>query len=474
MKNVLDLRPAPSAHTLRRFAASNASVRALMGPVGGGKTLCCLSEFLRRAVRQAPSKVDGVRRTKWAAIRDTYRNLDKTTIPSWHKIMPKSRGRWTGGNGEPAEHFIQWTDSAFGKVEITIQFVAMGEHNAEDVLKGLEVTGAYLNEADMLDETVFSFIRGRIPRFPDTAIDGPASWAGVWLDFNAPDIDNWIYRQFVEEKPEEFEFFRQPSALSPQAENVEYLPPGYYDAQISGQPDWYVRRMLKNQFGYSRAGKPVYADFVDGVHVAGAPLRPLKDRVVKIGFDAGRTPAAVLTQTDAEGQFRVIDEFLMHNAGALKFAQALGRYLAETYPDCEFAGVGDPAAANPGDQDEASWLEIVANELKIEIIPAPSNLPTERWGAVERLLTQPISADKPAFVLSPLCRVLRRGFNSDYRFKKRPSGGFEDRAEKNEASHPHDALQYAALDSTDFAVLMGRAKRGTRGATREELDYDVL
>lgn len=473
MSKLIDLRPAPSAHTLRRFAASNAPVRALMGPVGGGKTLCCLSEFLRRAVRQAPSKVDGVRRSKWAAIRDTYRNLDKTTIPSWHKIMPKERGVWKGGSGEPAEHRIQWTDKNFGKVDITVQFIALGEHNVEEVLKGLEVTGGYLNEADGLSDEVLPFLRGRL-RFPDAAIDGPPTWAGVWLDFNAPDVDSWIYNLFIENKPDEFDFFAQPSALSPQAENIEYLPPGYYETQMTGQPDWYVRRMLRNQFGFSRAGRPVYPDFNDQVHVASAPLRPMKNKIVKIGFDAGRTPAAVLTQTDDEGQLRVLDEFLMDNAGAKKFAQHLSRFLAANYAVCDFAGVCDPAAENAGDQDEASWMEIVANELQIEIIGAPSNIPTERWGAVERVLREPIAADKPAFVLSPVCKVLRRGFNSNYRFKKRPSGGYEDRAEKNDESHPHDALQYAALDATDFNVLMGRSKKGNFGKTREELDYDPL
>ena len=59
----------PSA-TLARFHASDAFVRGVRGPVGGGKTTGCCQEIMRRAREQKPGP-DGKRRTRWAVIRNT-------------------------------------------------------------------------------------------------------------------------------------------------------------------------------------------------------------------------------------------------------------------------------------------------------------------------------------------------------------------------------------------------------------------
>lgn len=471
----LDLTTPKSGVELRRFTASNKRVRAIMGPQGSGKTYECLKEFLRRAVRQAPSTLDGVRRTRWVAIRDTYRNLEKTTIASWLNIVPKSMGTFTGGGGgEPAKHVIRWDQKGVGPVEVTVEFVAIGDQNVEDVLRGLEVTGAYINEADLLAREVFNFLRGRIGRYPSAA-HGGATWFGIWMDFNAPDTDNWAYDLFVENRPEEFEFFRQPGGRSPHAENIENLPVGYYQSQIEGQPDWWVRRMVDNRFGFSREGQPVYPEFNDALHISAQPLLPIKGRVIKIGLDAGKTPAALLSQTDAEGQYRALNEFVGVNIGARAFGERLSAFLAQTYPHFDVVGIADPSAAYATDTSEQSWIDIVAATVQMDVIPAPTNDPLLRQEAVRQPLLRMISADKPAAIYSPECKVLRRGFNSGYRYRKIRIGGserFDDRPEKNEFSHIHDANQYAALDATDFAALMGRGEG--RGRTREELDYDPL
>lgn len=463
---------------LRRFQASDAAVRAIMGPQGSGKTTVCLSEFGRRAVRQTPSPIDGVRHTSWVAIRDTYRQLENTTIPSWFSVIPREIGEFTGGGGgEPAKHRIAFETDAFGKVEFTVYFIAIGDRKVEDVLRGLQVTGGYLNEMDLLAREVMIFLRGRIGRFPNMKEHGVrASWRGVWGDFNAPDTDNYCYDMFVENKPDGFEFFRQRGGLDALAENIENLPESYYQEQMAGQPDWWIRRMVHNEFGFSRAGTPIYPEYSDLLHVAPAPIKAIKGRIIKIGIDAGRTPAALLTQMDSEGQFRALDEVIHPDRiGAKTYGEYLSRFLAEKYPHADVVGIGDPAAFHPGDQSEEPWMEIVANTVRMEIIPAPSNNPVERWEAVRQPLTRLIGAHKPAFQLSPTCRVTRRGFNSGYHFRNISVGGKSrtlDRAEKTPESHPHDALQYAALDATDYGALLGREASGNFGKTIVEAAHD--
>ncbi len=60
--------------TLRRFHRGKAFYRGVMGPVGSGKSTAMCMEIMRRAREQRRSP-DGTRRTRFAVIRNTYREL---------------------------------------------------------------------------------------------------------------------------------------------------------------------------------------------------------------------------------------------------------------------------------------------------------------------------------------------------------------------------------------------------------------
>jgi hypothetical protein len=54
----------------------------------------------------------------------------------------------------------------------------------------------------------------------------------------------------------------------------------------------------------------------------------------------------------------------------------------------------------------------------------------------------------PSVQLSPNCKTLRKGFNGAYKYRRLQIAGeerFTEKPDKNEFSHPHDALQYVAL-----------------------------
>lgn len=462
---------------LRRFQASDKPVRAIMGPVGSGKTTTSLVEIMRRAVRQAPSP-DGIRRTKWAVIRDTYRNLEKTTIPSWLTVVPKQFGEWKGGGGgEPATHTIRARVPGVGMIEAVVMFIAIGDNNVEDVLRGLELTGALLEEADRLVPEVFNFLRGRVGRYP-SRMDGGCTWSGIWMVLNAPDTDNWFYELMVEKRPESFDLFVQPSGLSAEAENIENLPEGYYQQQCDGQPDWYIRRMIRNQFGFSREGKPVFPQFDDKRHVAPRSLSLIKGKPLVVGLDAGRTPAAIAMQTDAEGQVRWMRELCAERVHARQFGEMLDSWLARTFGPVDVVGVADPSAQYANDTSDASWIEIVSNAASIPVVPAETNDLTIRLDAINQLLMPSgwITPDKPGFLLSPDCVRCRRGFNSGYQFKRvKVAGGerYGDKPDKNDFSHPMDAGQYGTMHITGYMSIIGRGQRGHH-VTREENEYDPL
>jgi hypothetical protein len=469
------------------FVLDRHPVSAIMGPIGSGKTSAALIKAITLAQAQRPSTLDGVRKFKLCVVRDTYRGLWKTTIRTWQRWLAPSIGKWIGGEGEPAQHHIRFGLRDGTHVDFTVEFVAIGEQRVEDVLRGYEPTAFYLNEADLLGEEVFIYARGRAGRYP-TIDEGGPSWFGLWCDCNAPDIDNWTYRVFVEDRPDSFAFFRQPSGFSPQAENLEHLPPGYYEQQAKGAPEWYVRRMIRAEFGYSRDGKVVFPEFEDATHVAPEPLRPIRELPLHLGLDAGRTPAAVFAQRLGNGQWRVLDELCIEDIGAQRFGEQLNARLAERYAGMTITGRHDdgvtrvwcdPAATVAGDSDEASWMEIVSDTTKLRIRGAPTNDLTPRLEAVRHAL-RPIDARTPGFLLSPTCKVLRKGFNSHYRYRRlriANSERYDDRPDKQGPwSHPQDALQYLLLGGGSYLEITGRAKRreGHRRQSHADDDYDEL
>ena len=437
-------------------------IKALMGPIGSGKTTVVFLHMLELARQQPRSPIDGHRRFTACSIRDAYVRLHKTTITTWHKRIPRELGKWTGPEERAATHKVTLRCPDGGLLYFQHDFVAIGDQAAEDALRGYEPTVFYLNEADLLSEDVFTYAVGRAGRYPEEH-HGGSSWFGILMDFNAPDVDHWLYRLCVEQPPPGLAYFRQPGGLEPGAENVHRLPPGYYQGQIAAnahRPD-YVRRMVHAQWGYSRHGAAVFPEFADGRHVAPAPLEPIPGQAIVVGADAGRTPAAVFLQRDAEGQWRCLAELVAEGVGANRFGRLLARFAAERFPGCWCVGWGDPAAAHATQDGESSWLRLVAAASGIAFRPAPvpDNNLTVRLEVVRRALSGSLDEGRPEFLLSPDCRMLRKGFNSGYRFRRLQIAGverYDDKPEKNEFSHVHDALQYALLGAGEYQVVMAR------------------
>ncbi len=80
--------------TIKRFAMDDTRIRCLIGPFGSGKSSGCVIEILRRAQAQVPGP-DGMRRSRWAVVRNSYGQLKDTTIKTFHDwFPPKIFGLW--------------------------------------------------------------------------------------------------------------------------------------------------------------------------------------------------------------------------------------------------------------------------------------------------------------------------------------------------------------------------------------------
>ena len=85
---------------------------------------------------------------------------------------------------------------------------------------------------------------------------------------------------------------------------------------------------------------------------------------------------------------------------------------------------------------------------------------------------------EPAFLLSPDCALLRKGFNSGYCYRRiRSAGGeaFEDVPDKNKFSHLMDALQYLCLGDGGYEKATGFKRNGkARGIIQTHSDIGIF
>lgn len=122
-------------------------------------------------------------------------------------------------------------------------------------------------------------------------------------DTNKGDSDAWLYRLTVEDIPEGWSVFDQPGGVldqdgiwvpNPHAENVENLPRGYYDKDLAGKADDWIRVNLANEWGFVGDGRPVFPGYSDRVHASESEVPANPHASLLIGIDFGRTPASSL------------------------------------------------------------------------------------------------------------------------------------------------------------------------------------
>ena len=77
-----------ASHTGAKFHASDKVVRGFLGPVGNGKSVTCINEMHRLSVLQKPN-CNGIRKTKWAIVRNTYDMLETTTLATFKQWIPE-------------------------------------------------------------------------------------------------------------------------------------------------------------------------------------------------------------------------------------------------------------------------------------------------------------------------------------------------------------------------------------------------
>lgn len=480
----------PSGPVLGEFIRSPYPVTGIMGPYGSGKTIGSFVKGLLCSTAVPRSPVDGVRYARGAVVRDTYRNLQFNTIPSWEERFPRDLGSWKGGTGgEPGQATLDLKLDDGSILHLEILFVAVGDHNVKSFCDGLQVNWCFGNGGDALPPDFIPYMGTRLGRWPppqhrpvDWKLHG-WKWRKLWVDFNAPEIDNHLHGDidkkqpgFVENVPKGWKLYVQPGGMDPNAENLANLLPDYYTSMVENNAPWFVNRFVHNKWGFSRAGEAVYPEYDDTRH----PRKKMKfnpKRTLYIAMDGGRDACAVAGQRRPSGGLDLLKEFVpVDRMGAKEFGKALGIWLGREFPDAEeIEFFADPAVVNPNDIDEQTWCEIVAAELGQRVAPAPSNDLEPRLESVRQPLTETDNVGEPMLRLDPdECPTIRRGFNSGYRYGTQKTHGDEVSTVvpiKNKFSHPLNAVEYLALSTGDYSFRVGRARR-RKGPKLESMSMD--
>lgn len=472
----MSLKYKPGGETLKAFMKDDHFFRGLRGPVGSGKSACCAIEMFKRALAQKPGP-DGIRKSRWAVVRNTNPQLRTTTMKTWEDWFPQHIWGKITMHPPPYTHHIKK-----GDLDLEVIFLALDRPEDVKKLLSLELTGVWINEAREIPKAIVDACTMRVGRFPSMKDGGP-SWYGVIADTNAPDEDHWwpimageapipdhIGREeaLMLVKPDTWAFFTQPGGmvantdgegnvtgyhLNPVAENLQNLTANYYPDIITGKTKSWIDVYVLNKLGSLNDGKPIYQMFDETVHVSREPLLFTPGVPILVGLDFGLTPAAAFVQ-NVRGRWYVLHELVAQDMGITRFTEVLRTEMAQKFPGAQFVIYGDPAGDYRAQTDERTPFQIL-RQAGLKAYTAPTNDPALRIEAVANPLNRMVDG-QPGFVIDQRCTHLIKGFRGGYQYRRlQVSGGarYEDKPDKNMFSHVHDALQYALCGGGESRTL---------------------
>lgn len=436
------------------FMKSDSFGRLIAGPVGSGKTTACIFELFRRACEQTPAP-DGLRHTRFAIVRQTLQQIKATVL--------KDVLAWFG---PIADYRVSESTIYIYVGDVRSEWIMIPLDTPEDQrrLLSLQLTGCWMSEAIELDIDLVPSIAGRCGRYP-SANQGGATWMGVICDTNFPSEGSEWYKMMETNVPADWQIFKQPGGLDEGAENLEWLtqtpetlllPPDdpvrkaqgrkYYERlSRTSHPDW-IKRYVNAQYGDDPSGSAVFRESFKYMFHTTDELEPVSSLPIIIGQDFGRDPWSVICQLDHKGRLLVLDEVAAEDIGLeLHIKQNLRpKLMHPRYLGRPIAIVGDPSGAAKNSLYEETSFDML-KRAGFMAFPAPTNDIDPRIRAIDAYLLSSRDGGPGMLIDKTRCPVVVRGLSGGYRYGKTKAGQRKPVPDKNEYSHPLDALQYAAL-----------------------------
>ena len=478
----------PDGATLARYLESTAPISIIRGPIGSGTSSASCMKIFKFAMDQRPSPVDGKRRSKWCVIRDSYPNLENTTIETWLHWFPEElygKFYWS----RPFKHEIR-----VGDIELDVLFLAMEGPEDLKKLRSFELTGVFFNEMEFAKKFIFDEAESRTKRYPSKEMGG-SNWFGMIGDMNAPPPDHWLPQMTGEAPPAddltedelarlvwpvEWEYLVQPPAVleirspdgesvvgyetNPAGENIHNLVDGYYEKTMRGKSKDWIDSRLRNKIVHVVDGDPVWKQYNADKHLARLELRAIPGHDLWCGLDFGLRPAALIAQNINNRVF-FLKEFRKYGATSVTFAPELKRFLERNYPGYRIRFVGDPKGQDRHQSSDRTSYDVFKEHGMI-VMPAPvkNNDIATRLAAIDSLLST-MHNGMPRYNLSPIgCPTLVAAMAGRYHIKKGALGDAD--PVKDKFSDIADCSQYIALALGEGRRMIGLEVLGGHGSAR--------
>lgn len=467
---LLEYAPNPSAVP---FHQATEQVKALMGPVGSGKSSAVVMEFFLQCL-ESPVPVRGlVLRESWPQLRDstvvTWREwLPEPDLSVWHESERRMTVTAPGADGVRRSHTMDFRHARRAAEASNLLSTEYSFIWLEECVPALDVGRGVMGGGLPKDMFQLALTRQR---------QRGAHRLHIICSFNPPPKSHWCFQDFVgpslteqgraEMARKGFAFFKQPPG-----ENAAHLPPAYYDRLREQLSPELVRRFVDGEPLTVYPGSRVYADVIEDVHIVDdVPLLPGVGLISM--HDFGRTPAALLAQLTSEGQLRVVRELQLWGAATAKLAEQMRLLLRNDFPGQDWLrGWGDPAGQNPTETDDTTSFKIMAKHG----FPLTAGALTflARREAVKVRCARMVGS-QPALLISRAgCPLLCEALLGGYRYPQNMDGSIGYHPLKNDFSHLANCLEYGI--SGEFSYLTGDATQEPPApvAGRFRTGYDPL
>lgn len=370
---------------------------------------------------------------QWALIRDTWENLQATTMKEFFKWFPP------GVMGTYHQTKKEWT-WAEGIGRGTVNFIGMDDPNDASKLQSRELAGIAIDEpapaaqSGGVAEMIFDIALSRL-RQPEM------NWYAVKLAENNPDETHWTYRRFVDPGTEGFRIW-QP--ISP--ENEKNLPQGYYGQlrRLWSHRSDLQRRFIDGKFGFQQVGRLVTPEWSDDLHLA-VGLLPVRGQELALLWDFGLNPTCIISQVTPVGHWNMLYSFVGDGIGVQQLAETQVKpCLLQNFRGFRWKHYGDPAGKTREQSDSSrSAVKTMQNILGGFWRSGPVRWP-ERETPARSILRQTISGRGLVQVDRLNAKEVWYALRGGWHYHVARTGIVSAEPVKDIHSHPGDAFAYGA------------------------------
>lgn len=369
---------------------------------------------------------------EWALIRDTWENMQATTMKTFFEWFPPG----VAGQFHATKKVFTW---ASGLAQGEVQFLGMDDPQDASKLMSRSLAGFGIDEpapaigSGGVDELIFDIGMSRLRQ-------SGMKWYGAKLAENNPDENHWTYRKFVQPGTNGYVVW-QPT----NPENSVNLPPTYYEdlRKLWGHRPDLLRRFVEGEFGFQQMGKAVTPQWSDKLHLA-TGLVPIRD-TVHVLWDFGHNPTAIFTQKTPLGTWLILDAIVGEGIGAEELIiDQVKPLIADRYRRLKMAHIGDPAG---NEREQTSTARTAVRYILQELGGSWRSGPVRtqlRIDPLQAVLGRTVNGRGLVQVDRERAKKVWQALRGGWHYHVARSGLISLDPFKNEHSHPGDAMGYGA------------------------------